>query len=188
MTTYADDILDKYRYINVGHDWWDFVEEQLRKDMRELGFSVEHMHFSGFSWQGDGAQFTGYMSSWKTFVEKVPTFAEVFPNTAIVILDGADADYVITSAGQYCHERGTGHNFTLNPHYCGDPLSSEGMMRQCLVGKAEDEECDVEEWLRVFFRDRMRKLYRDLEQEYDYLTSDEIVSESIKADNLHEEN
>lgn len=188
MTTYADAVLDKYRYINMEHDWWEFAEDQLREDMLELGFAVEDMNFSGFYSQGDGAQFTGHMCSWKTFVEKVPTFAEAFPNTAIMVTDSADPRYTITARGSHHHEYNTSHDFALNPDYCDDPLSSEGLMRQCLLAKAEAEEDDVEEWLQEFFRGCMRELYRGLEQGYDYLTSDEMVSETIEANNLYEEN
>jgi hypothetical protein len=45
----------------------------------------------------------------------------------------------------------------------------------------------LEEDVQEAFRDHMRDLYKRLEEEYDYLTSYEVVWESIRANGLDEE-
>ena len=37
------------------------------------------------------------------------------------------------------------------------------------------------------FKDHMRQLYKDLEAEYDYLTSDEVVWESLEVNEMTDE-
>jgi hypothetical protein len=46
---------------------------------------------------------------------------------------------------------------------------------------------DFESTFKDTFKDHMRTLYRKLEQEYDYLTTDEAVRETIVANDLQEE-
>jgi hypothetical protein len=46
---------------------------------------------------------------------------------------------------------------------------------------------DFESTFKDTFKDHMRSLYRKLEQEYDYLTTDEAVRETIVANDLQEE-
>ena len=60
-------------------------------------------------------------------------------------------------------------------------------MRRALYEKAVTEEQEVYDWLKEHFKSRMRKLYDDLEQEYDYLTSDDVVWDSIVANELDKE-
>ena len=34
------ELVEKYRDINVDHDWWDFTYEDFKNDMREKGIEV----------------------------------------------------------------------------------------------------------------------------------------------------
>lgn len=45
----------------------------------------------------------------------------------------------------------------------------------------------LEEQFAEAFRDHMRDLYRQLEEDYDYLTSDEAVLESLEANDMLDE-
>jgi hypothetical protein len=51
----------------------------------------------------------------------------------------------------------------------------------------DDELIDFEKESTEVFKNFMRKLYRDLEQEYDYLTGDDAVAEAIVANDLHDD-
>jgi hypothetical protein len=51
----------------------------------------------------------------------------------------------------------------------------------------DNEIVDFEKQSIEIFKNHMRELYRKLEQEYDYLTTDEAVRETIVANDLQEE-
>lgn len=190
-----DELIEKYRYMNVdgGYDWWESIEEDLRSDMDAIGFTVDKMYFSGFWSQGDGACFTGGMHNWKLFCDKVPEFVRDFPNYSVYLRDEGGS-YVIQHHGRYYHENCTNHTYSDELEYGLDQLDDndiddmdpEALMRYGMYKQAMSEG-DVGAWLKDYFEDKMRELYRDLEEEYDYLTSDEAVWETIQANELDKE-
>lgn len=193
MNTEREDLINKYRDINVdGRGWWEYIEGNLKEDLEDIGFDLDQMYFSGFWSQGDGACLTGRMGDWKKFCAKVPEFVKDFPNYAIYLQDEG-ANYKVEHHGHYYHENCTSHEFEDELQYGMDELGDDalddmtpdGMMRYGIY-KAALTEGDVGEWLKEHFKSLMRKLYRDLEAEYDYLTSDEAVWESIVANELNE--
>lgn len=201
MTTARDRLIEKYRYMNVdgGYDWWDSIEEDLRSDMKAIGFTVAKMYFSGFWSQGDGACFTGGMHNWKLFCDKVPEFVRDFPYLSEYLKDEG-ANYTVAHRGHYYHEDCTSHEYYDDLEYYDelkygldqlddndiDDMDPEALMRYGMYKQAMSEG-DVGAWLKDYFKDKMRELYRDLEEEYDYLTSDEAVWESIVANELDKE-
>jgi len=190
-----EELIDKYRDINTDYDWWDCTESDLKDDLAEQGFRMSAMFFSGFSSQGDGACFTGHMSDWKKFCEKVPQFVTDFPNTAIFLQDEG-GNYTITHTGRYYHRYSTSHDYEADVESQVELLSLvtdaipqddiEADMRLAIY-KAALEEGDVGDWLKDYFRDMMSDLYDRLEQEYEYQTSDEAVWETIQANELDSE-
>lgn len=196
MSTKREDLINKHRYINVDgcFDWWECIESDLREDMAELGFKVGQMYFSGFASQGDGACFTGRMIDWKKFYTKVPEFVRDFPYLSEFLKDEG-ANYTAEHHGRYNHENCTSHEYDSGLEWEVSAtgrrdlsiMSPDEMMRFALYQKALPEEEGVLDWLKDFFKGKMRKLYRDLEAEYNYLTSDEGVWESIVANELDEE-
>lgn len=196
MNTEREDLINKYRDINVdgGFNWWECIHDDLKEDLEDIGFDLDQMYFSGFWSQGDGACFTGQMRDWKKFCDKVPAFVKDFPNYAIY-LQGEGANYKVEHNRHYYHENCTSHEFESEIEDAvlvlddvdeyAELTDIEDLMRRGLYKKARDEG-DVGEWLKEHFKSLMRKLYRDLEAEYNYLTSDEVVWESIVANELNE--
>lgn len=189
-----NELIEKYRYMNVdgGYDWWESIEEDLRSDMKAIGFTVDKMYFSGFWSQGDGACFTGSMFNWELFCNKVPEFVRDFPYLSEYLKDEG-ANYTVAHRGSYYHENCTYHEYSSDLRWYTeqdyDPDDPRDMMRQALSLRAltEEEGAAVFDWLKDYFKDKMRELYRDLEEEYDYLTSDEAVWETIVANELDKE-
>ena len=131
-------VLDKYRDINVDHEWYDFTVDNLQKELEdEYGFSNVKISFSGFASQGDGASFTGRIIDFQTFVKKT----EIDPS---IRFERNDHRY--------------SHKNTVSVDY-------------------EDLERSIDEWR----SEKCSEIYKTLEAEYDYLTSDEQVAESIDA-------
>lgn len=152
--------------------------------LKTLGFIDITIMYSGFWSQGDGACFTGHWSpDWveidniKEFLptddpEKFGTFAQdqFALNKLLRAADVYDADengqtsFVVGSVklhhkGRYYHE----HQIDYEFHYES--------------GVNDELEEEFKEWCRML----MRMIYRDLEADYDYQTSEEYAIEAIEA-------
>ena len=173
-----------YRGLGPHDDWWDAVYDDFERVCEILGIRLKTravrlmgggtrqkpcVWFSGFCSQGDGACFEGRVSHAKGSAKRIREYA---PQDATLhgIADRLQAVqrrnfYQLTAEathrGRYYHE------------YC---ITVE-VMRDSPTGQepASDSEGIVSEAL----RDLARWLYRQLEVEYDHLTSDEAVEEGI---------
>ena len=180
------ELIEKYRDINIDHDWWDGVYDCFTEKMKEAGVHVEDIQFSGFWSQGDGASFNGSVEDWKLFFEKhdlskYPVFVKLHE------VGGLSASW--KSHGGYCHEHTVSFGVDaedfwvcVNDH---DELSEAVSIAYSAIvtEQFQDFEKDISEILKGY----MRELYKELEQEYEYLTSDEQVWESIVANELNTE-
>lgn len=190
-------LIERHRDIHVHwDDWHEGVKEQVKEELAEIGFDVGEMYFSGFWSQGDGACFEGTMSDWAKFCEQVPTFVAAFPFLTEYIKEQG-ASYGISHRGHYYHEHCTDHDYSSELEWeledlVVDPTDPAAQMRYALYKKAFVEEGEIQSnqysaittWLKEFFQDKMRDLYKRLEEEHDYLTSDDVVWESIEANDL----
>lgn len=183
-------LLEKYRGINVQHDWWDFVYEQFVEKLKEIGIEVEtrvqktrsgrvthdpQIFFSGFWSQGDGACFAGYVSYWPKLL--IAMDEERF------IQDADSWVFKCNTGGRYCHS-GT-MNFSGELLLSDNPFDPEDQLLQheawALMHTSEEDRDDLWDRLETKFRELADELYADLEAEYDHLTSDEQVVEYILA-------
>ena len=90
-------------------------------------------------------------------------------------------------ASHYSHEHTVdiSTNFEDYNDYAEDDLRYE--VYNTMRDELNDETPDLEETLIDICRGYMRALYSDLRTEYEYLTSDEAVWETIVANDLHNE-
>lgn len=175
-----------YREGGFDYDWYDSVYEDFVRICTILGIAFKtravrlygggtrqepNIWFTGFWSQGDGASFEGNYC-----------YAE---GAAVAIRDYAPQDFElhgiadrlqslqrrnfyqiyadISQRGRYYHENTM--TVTAERDHRYHPATTD----------------DAEEVLTEAFRDLARWLYRQLEQEYEYLTSDESVDEAIVA-------
>jgi hypothetical protein len=191
-------IIEKHRHINVDHQWWDFVYEDWAGRLEGMGYDVVgsrivderkydqetgkfkytgnkitvkeyNISFSGFYSQGDGASFTGSVDILKWLKNKndpkYTRIVKLLENNRTTELDyGA----VITRHGHYYHERSTSLNLTWYPGKVYDMPN--------LISLLEDLEKDIDEDIVA----QSIAIYRDLENEYNYLTSDEQVRDTLE--------
>lgn len=178
-------VLEKYRNWSVeGIDWWDGVYESFREDMEDVGIDVDRMYFTGFWSQGDGACFEGAVEDWGLFL---PTLG--YTDATLVQHAKEHWTFGVVHSGRYYHENCTSFKMGLdlpNDEYMteaeflawygtGDDLRDAvliAVLSQYDGDKLEKEFTDA-------FKDHMKELYRRLEEEYEYLTSDESVLESL---------
>ncbi len=176
------------REFNVNHDWFEFVYEKYVTFLKMIGADCEltpvktwedktiwkpSIQFSGFGSQGDGASFECNYSFKAGAVEAIKS--EFGGESGAELVEFAKrlnriqrrvfyrAECKIRTRGDYNH-------------------SGTMQIDLMLLGEyAQETYMDCEDNLRQVFRDIADSLYRDLENAYEYLTSDESVIECIDA-------
>ena len=127
--------------------------------------------FSGFWSQGDGACFEGYWSHSKGAAARIRDYAP----TDATLHGIADWLQAIQRRNFYQLRAEATHRGRYQHEYCM-AISVERDSQTY-----QDMTADAEETVMEALRDLARWLYRQLEREYDYLTSDEAVDEAIVA-------
>lgn len=190
------ELIKKHRYINVEDDWWDSVYDNFQQICEIIGIELntDEPKATGFCSQGDGASFTGHYRAY-----------------AVDLKTRADHDYYETAPAkirEYAPEDEELHRIAdelcmLSRIYF--PLhisitrfgSSNYVHEQTMDCYVEPMDGDPDDWAEevhehvqregtMLMRDLARWLYRTLEDEYDYLTSDEAVWDTIEANELCE--
>lgn len=184
-----DQLLEEHRNTNVEHvEWWDYVYEQFDEQMAEVGIYVNRetygrqglqrlrIYFSGFWSQGDGACFDGHVNDWPKFFTAAgrPELIDLYEKlTEPLFLSWRHN-------GHYYHSDCTiftGSMWLENPHdEEDDPFQHEVWEQVYESGLLFDR---LESDFIKYVRSLMDDLYTTLEEEYDYLTSDEAVVEYI---------
>jgi hypothetical protein len=186
-------LIERYRDIHMDHDWSESVEDNFKHEMSKIGIRVDEIYHCGFHSQGDGACFEGRVYSWLSFLPSIgydnPVLIQYARDTAMV---------ETTQRGRYSHENSVTFNWSglTDPNgedeeyflanyspYPADDFRSVAWLNLLKQVDFDALVNDVEE----AFKDHMRQLYRDLEKEYDHLTSDEVVWEAIVACGLDTE-
>lgn len=171
-------LLEEYRDA-MDYAWWDFTYDCFKEDCKAVGIHVEDIEFTGFWSQGDGASFTGHAQDWELLLahlKKPELIAQAKRN---------DWDFNVrrNSGSRYSHSNTMlgeiSTNVEQNPYdEEDDPLRYDAWhAANSFLDEYEMQELEQE--LIDFFRGLADKLYDDLEEEHDYLTSDEVTVEYI---------
>lgn len=185
--------IDDNRRINVEHDdWWEYIEEEWRQKMKDVGIYMDILYFSGFSSQGDGACFNGSLEDEVAFLE-----AHATPDEYPMIRDCHKADCAMYSAtwhneGRYMHSNTLRFSVQYNDFtYCMahvyDLPVLEDMGITHFEKAFEKEQSDLESLIKEVVKGYCDDIYRELEAEYYGLTSDEAVMDTMKANGLWED-
>lgn len=173
-----DRLIDKHRDINTDYDWWDGVYDDWIEKLEGLGFTEPKIWFSGFSSQGDGACFDCSSMDIDKFLEsnKVQMICIFFPHMEIVkmLSEGIHMSTEIISH-HYEHEHTRRMAFSYD--YCVDlPALEDYIEEKCGTGTVNA----FEEFVESTRLKLCKELYRILEKQYDYLTSDEAIKETLQ--------
>ena len=144
------------------YDWWDCVYDQWEEKLEELGYYDIKINFSGFWSQGDGASFIGKIN--------VPLWIEKNNTEKYKRIKGLDYSVVI--------KRDRWHNYV---HWNTTSLYFE---ETCLQERHQNLIVLVEQLEEEIFAQHQqfnRDIYSDLENEYDWLTSEEQIKESCNV-------
>jgi len=175
-----------YRAGGFDYDWYDSVYEDFQRIADILGLDLKTrpvrlmgggirqdpcIWFRGFWSQGDGACFESGYSYRKNASRRIREYA---PQDA-ELHRLADALQAIQRRNFYQLRADASHHGQYYHEYC----MSISVERDSPTW--QDMTADGEETIIEALRDLARWLYRQLEREYDYLSSDEAVDETIAA-------
>jgi hypothetical protein len=161
------------------YDWWEYLYEQFKADCAALGVQVNDIQFSGFHSQGDGAAFEGRVFTYEWMERK--GFDVTHPAAYLACKE--DGSYV------GIHMRNRGNGIYTNFH---GPLQSEpsgifiGLDDEAWNELVDEQLCDlnVEDEILGFCEALVDKLYRDLQEEYEILTSEESFIDSCQLNEV----
>lgn len=151
--------LENYRDCNVEFDsWYEYVIDDHDGKLEEKGYTSPVISFRGFASQGDGASFTAgvNLEKWlknhkrKTYYKRLLSAESIGDFTA----------KIIRTDHHYSHE-----NTVRAEVECSDSVHSLAM--------------ELESELTRDVRELSREIYKALENEYFYQTSDESVKDTI---------
>jgi hypothetical protein len=154
----------------LDYEWWDTVFEDAKTIGALMGIELDQIYFSGFASQGDGACFTGDYSYRKGSAKAVREHAPLDSELHAI----ADNLQAIQRQNFYSLVASVRHNDRYSHEYSVS-IGVEDTRRDTYSGVSED----TEESLSDVLRDFMRWIYKRLEAEYDWLMSDEQITESI---------
>jgi hypothetical protein len=167
--------IEKNRYINIDNSHWhDEVINDATEDLFNDGVEDVEILYSGFNSQGDGASFTGRVRDPKKWLKVIGM--ENIPEEV------ADLVYARIDRGssRYYHENSVDLHFefeTDDPTVTCYPFGLEIPMEYNLDQLQGEIEKKGEKWI----KSTCRKIYSDLEKEYDSLTSDDAVEDALIA-------
>ena len=161
---------DWYRNGAFDYEWYEFTYEYVTQCAAAIGIQIDRIYFSGFWSQGDGACFEGSYSYKLKSVQSIKEFApnekelhriaEQLAKIQKKHFYGLNAK--VKHSGHYYHSYCT--DITVYKNY--DYLNSESEYQ------AENDIIDL-------LRDFMDWIYKKLENEYEWLNSNEQIDESI---------
>ena len=200
----------RHHYIeNFLYDWWDSVYETAKEDGLEKGFRIDDIHFSGFWSQGDGASWIGQVDICAWLRAHAPDTIGVDALIALVHGGYIQNHITVTTGGShYCHENTMSLGVLEMESGIADPdeldwaelsvQEHEGVGSPILKGMTYDNIITLntsdennpyrvtniyklEEDIEESAKDYARKIYKQLQEEYEYLTSEEAVEEFYEA-------
>ena len=189
-----DEILDKYRDWNVYEGWHDYVYEDFKREMDAIGIEVDEMYFSGFSSQGDGACFEGRVSDWPKFLESIG-----YTCPALIGLAAEAWGFSVVHRGHYYHENCTHFSSDMvSPDdysesemdefvYAHSPYSTDIQNAAFVAILQGYNFSSLHDEFEEEFKRHMRALYNQLEAEYDHLTTDEAILDSLEINDQLED-
>lgn len=188
-------ILDKHRYAYVEDDWWyESIFDDLVVDVNQYGYLVdEHrgrgtrtnhcIWFSGFYSQGDGASFDGRIWNWTVALQDFPVLAQYLKDGSV------DHGLSWSSTSRYSHSR----SLSFSEHIdLGNPYDQTTDRIRFLAHEVLSRDAE-EEWEKFVAHTEKQvqklcdELFERLRTEYEYLTEDEQVLESLLSNDMLED-
>ena len=191
--------LEEQRDINVDYQGWeDGVTEGFKEDMEEIGISDIDISYTGFWSQGDGASFTSDTIDTRKLFNAAGIKSTDALNMEVENRDDKDKEFydlldTLEDIGHLDRVRITPEELKVtiergsSNYYHENTVSAKIEIWDEPEGWEEPGRFieDLEKEITNFIRGKCKELYGSLSKEYDYLTSDEAVKETL-IDNDYE--
>lgn len=198
--TYSKAFLDQHRDINLEHEWWDSVYNDFKCVCTILGIALDddEPSFCGFYSQGDGASWAGrytavHLAPWgtpnKATYDLAPALIREYAPEDKTLHAIADELCILARVyyPAYAHVRRHDNRYAHEMTMCVSAID-HNLLGWCEDVEFADEVTDaLEEALLVQFRALAVWLYNTLEQEYEFLTTDEAVADTLEANDIEED-
>jgi hypothetical protein len=191
--TYSPQFIDEHRHINVDDRYWlEPIIDEHNDVLTGIGLSDVSIGFSGFGSQGDGACFAARVFDFEKFINHVTGSQDSWPVWRALWKTGG-LHIRVTTSGRYSHEYSmtvdiAADRFTYggDAYHDGDDDAMHHIHEawdKTIDAELKDFDIELTDWCRSY----ARSIFRDLEQSYDYLTSDEAVIETLEINKIEEE-
>lgn len=175
-----DELIEKYRYVKVEYeDWWDWLYEGFVEDMGKQGIRVDSIDFDGFYHQGSYANFKGRVNDAPLFMKSFG-LDKNFPS----VYEVAEQD------GFYSKYDGS-YDFELDHWmYLMPSMDDQEMLQYYIDLKQEGVDNEINKFKRALvevYSSIDDELYKSLRDAYGDLISDEVVWETIVANEWDKE-
>jgi len=147
--------IDKNRDINVDFDFESYTLEYETERLDTLGYNAPKISYSGFCSQGDGASFTATGDISKLVKKTYQKYIDTITFTK--------------NDNLYSHE----YTMSIEIEYTDEPEPHSLAHTEYFN--------NLENTLLKDAREQARTIYKALESEYNDLTSDETISETLRA-------
>ena len=174
--------IENNRDINVHDDWHEFIKEDwINEEIPSRGFEATKIYYSGFWSQGDGAMFEYRGITDELFNKFLDTMLigtePLSPMRMKWLVNNIHTSVSGRHSGHYHHEGCCSHSIYWEVDN-GD-LHWDTNFYKWLESFGDDFEAFIVEE----YEDICQDLYRTLEKEYEYFTSDEQIIESLRENN-----
>ena len=154
---------------NCMSEWCEQEIEELTEFASMIGFTDFKIYFSGFSSQGDGACFTGNYKYNKNSVKLIKEFAPLDKNIIAIAKSFQEMQKLefyrltakVSHCGNYYHENSMQFDFSRSDNKVLSKESTE------------------------YFKDFARYIYKALEENYTFQTSDVCVDENLSYNEIY---
>jgi hypothetical protein len=165
-----EEVLDEFRSINVEGSWWTSIYKEWIDKLEKMGFEDVQINFSGFYSQGDGASFTAKGLDLLPFM-RGEKLGNKYRSVLNLTKAGDAWGYVKRDHSSiYCHEN------TVSARVDGVVEKSEEVVEYTWSQMSE-----LQEYVTRRVRELSKEIYKELEVQYEFLTSDEQVEASLVA-------
>ena len=170
----------KWMEFALDYEWWDYLYTQFKADCLPKGVRVDAINFSGVHSQGDGATFSAYVDV-PQYME-LQKLHETYPALYLAVVDDGSRLGIGPT-----HRSGMQVN-----NYCmyGNQTAPSGVFENLdqqaweeLIDEQE-READLATSVIDFCKGLAAELYKDLEAEYEHLTSKKSFVESCDCNEV----
>lgn len=168
-----DKVLERFYNINVDDNYWyEGVIEDSKTIGKIIGIDITNIFFSGFSSQGDGACFEGEYRYKKGCLKAIMDYAPKDEKLHSIV------ENLCKLQSQYFYKLGAKvkHKGHYSHAFCTDisllEMDKDGYYEETgrIIGAMSE-----------YLRDFMQWIYKQLNEQYDYMTSKEAIIETIES-------